>query len=112
MLSLMLYIFGVIFLSAVRQVLTEDNLNPYLTDAEKAELISNWGSVAGCMLSPYMAITGGEAYALGEPLKHAGDHFYLLYLFYIAFLSFAVLNVLALECSNRAFRLRLGRICS
>eukprot|EP00747_Dinoflagellata_sp_TGD_P116633 gnl/TRDRNA2_/TRDRNA2_172431_c2_seq1.p1 gnl/TRDRNA2_/TRDRNA2_172431_c2~~gnl/TRDRNA2_/TRDRNA2_172431_c2_seq1.p1 ORF type:complete len:476 (+),score=82.46 gnl/TRDRNA2_/TRDRNA2_172431_c2_seq1:115-1428(+) len=108
MLALMLYIFGVIFLQAAGGALLADLDNHDLTKEAKDGLVEHWSSVDGAMLTLYMAITGGNDWAaLAEPLKLCGAHYYLLFLFYIAFLTFAVLNVLtgifvdcAMTCSS------------
>eukprot|EP00747_Dinoflagellata_sp_TGD_P084127 gnl/TRDRNA2_/TRDRNA2_162392_c0_seq2.p1 gnl/TRDRNA2_/TRDRNA2_162392_c0~~gnl/TRDRNA2_/TRDRNA2_162392_c0_seq2.p1 ORF type:complete len:249 (-),score=65.01 gnl/TRDRNA2_/TRDRNA2_162392_c0_seq2:71-817(-) len=95
MLFCMLYIFGIIFLQAASGVLLDDVDTGSLSEQEKEDLRDTWGSVSGAMITLYMAITGGNDWAdLAEPLKHAGLHYYGLFLFYIAFLTFAVLNVL------------------
>eukprot|EP00747_Dinoflagellata_sp_TGD_P028327 gnl/TRDRNA2_/TRDRNA2_133196_c1_seq1.p1 gnl/TRDRNA2_/TRDRNA2_133196_c1~~gnl/TRDRNA2_/TRDRNA2_133196_c1_seq1.p1 ORF type:complete len:721 (-),score=106.39 gnl/TRDRNA2_/TRDRNA2_133196_c1_seq1:31-2193(-) len=108
MLMLIMYIFACIFLQAVGGVLLDDIEDRNLPLKERAELLESWGSVLKSMLSLYKAITGGADWGdLAEPLKHAGYHYYLLFLFYVSFLTFAVLNVLtgifvdvAMKCSE------------
>eukprot|EP00747_Dinoflagellata_sp_TGD_P093837 gnl/TRDRNA2_/TRDRNA2_165896_c2_seq2.p1 gnl/TRDRNA2_/TRDRNA2_165896_c2~~gnl/TRDRNA2_/TRDRNA2_165896_c2_seq2.p1 ORF type:complete len:654 (+),score=125.26 gnl/TRDRNA2_/TRDRNA2_165896_c2_seq2:285-1964(+) len=101
MLSLMLYMFAVIFLQATSGAMLDDRAlvtagaTPLLADEERKDLYDRWGTVTKSMLSLYMAITGGDDWSnIAAPLKSAGDHYYMLFLFYTAFLMFAVLNVL------------------
>eukprot|EP00747_Dinoflagellata_sp_TGD_P116636 gnl/TRDRNA2_/TRDRNA2_172431_c2_seq4.p1 gnl/TRDRNA2_/TRDRNA2_172431_c2~~gnl/TRDRNA2_/TRDRNA2_172431_c2_seq4.p1 ORF type:complete len:496 (+),score=56.05 gnl/TRDRNA2_/TRDRNA2_172431_c2_seq4:115-1488(+) len=95
MLALMLYIFGVIFLQAAGGALLADLDNHDLTKEAKDGLVEHWSSVDGAMLTLYMAITGGNDWAdMAKPLKSTGVQYYWLFLFYIAFLTFAVLNIL------------------
>lgn len=93
MLSLLLYIFGLCFLQGVTAFLASEgtDLEPSIRDA----CLKYYGSVSEVMLTLYMTITGGLDWDLAaEPLKHAGDVYYYLFMLYIAFLTFVVVNVL------------------
>lgn len=94
MLMLIMYIFGLCFLQAVTGYLLDTE--PELLDPDLEEaMLEHWGSVHASMLTLCKAITGGDDWSdLASPLKATGMHYYLLFLFYIAFLVFAVLNVL------------------
>merc|ERR1712137_308097 len=94
MLLLILYIFGLAFLQAA---------NAYIADTPEADIPTEtrqaleeyWGSLRAAMTTLFEAITGGLDWEeLAEPLKATGMMYYALFLFYIAFLTFAVLNVL------------------
>mmetsp|Transcript_26840 Transcript_26840/g.61900 ORF Transcript_26840/g.61900 Transcript_26840/m.61900 type:complete len:689 (-) Transcript_26840:22-2088(-) len=105
MLILVMYFFGLCFFQAATSHATA-----VLSDVDKAEnqtlaeleardqladLLRHWGSVGKCMVSLYMAVTGGHDWGpLAEPLREVGPITYGLFLFYIAFVTFAVLNVL------------------
>jgi len=90
MMALILYIFGLVFLQAATAVMPDKTL-----DIEtRAQLSQYWGSMYKSMLTLYMATTGGEDWApMASPLVAAGDGYYYLFLFYISFLSMAILNV-------------------
>lgn len=54
-----------------------------------------WGSVSKGMLSLYMAGTGGEDWgSLIIPLRHAGIHYHFLFLLYVTFFMFVVVNTM------------------
>jgi len=54
-----------------------------------------WSSVSASTITLYMAVTGGSDWEpLAKPIQEAGDLYYYLFLFYIAFMAVAVLNVL------------------
>jgi len=94
MLTLMMYIFGLVFLQAVTGYLEESSATHI--DEDSVNLIRTyWSSVLQATVSLYMAITGGcDWEQLAKPLKDAGGHYYFLFLFYISFAAIAVLNVL------------------
>merc|ERR1719487_1045274 len=57
------------------------------------------------MESLYMACTGGEDWrAFSEPLKDAGQLYYFTFIFFIAFVSLAVLNMLTGIFTEKAIR--------
>merc|ERR1719265_1878038 len=95
MLSLIMYIFGIAFLQAITSYLTETDQDKIDMDGMKDEALTYYGGVHLSMLTLFQAITGGNDWEnLAKPLQAAGDIYYGLFLFYIAFLTFAVLNVL------------------
>jgi len=103
---LVMYIFGLCFLQATTAYLVEtplDQADPFTVEAA----IEHWGSIFKCMMSLYMAITGGSDWApLAEPLLEIGEAYYFLFLFYIALLSFAILNVLTGIFAEQATEVR------
>eukprot|EP00747_Dinoflagellata_sp_TGD_P056204 gnl/TRDRNA2_/TRDRNA2_149966_c2_seq1.p1 gnl/TRDRNA2_/TRDRNA2_149966_c2~~gnl/TRDRNA2_/TRDRNA2_149966_c2_seq1.p1 ORF type:complete len:738 (-),score=138.72 gnl/TRDRNA2_/TRDRNA2_149966_c2_seq1:25-2238(-) len=95
MFSIIVYVFGIVFLQAASGVLVEDHTENKLTEDQRSELYELWGSAVKSMITLYMAVTGGNDWgALAEPLKLAGYIYYFLFMMYVLFLSFAVLNVL------------------
>jgi len=92
MLILMMYIFGLCFLQATTTYLNENSTVPEQT----LDGIKNyWSSVPQATVTLYMAITGGADWEpLADPIKATGAAYYSLFLFFIAFASVAVLNVL------------------
>jgi len=92
MLTLVMYIFGLCFLQGINGFLTE-------TDSVEEETMEGitlyWCSIEVALVTLYMAVTGGADWEpLAEPVKEAGVGYFGLFLFYIAFTAFAVLNVL------------------
>merc|ERR1719230_649343 len=87
---LILYLFGLVFMQATTGYLERAD-----ADAETSEkLLRNWGTVFKALTSLYMAITGGDDWAnIGDPLRKVGDHYYVIFLFYISVLFFAILNI-------------------
>lgn len=85
------YVFGVVFLqySAL-------SLQSSILSAEDKELLrEHWGSIFTCMLSLFMATTGGEDWRLSAaPLKRVSSEMYFFFLVYIAFFLFAVTNAI------------------
>lgn len=90
MMSLIMYIFGLVFIQAASSVLPDKSLD----DTTRELLIQYFGSVYKSMLTLFMATTGGEDWGpMAFPLVSAGNCYYYLFLFYISFLSMAILNV-------------------
>ena len=76
-----------------------------LSKSQRADILEYWGSVFRCMRSLFQAITGGDDWTIfADPLTGAGYHYYLLFMFYIAFITFSVLNVLTLVCLKRRLK--------
>lgn len=95
MLGLIMYIFGICFLQAVTAHLQETEPLVLQKTSIEEDIMEHWGSVETSMRTLLMAITGGNDWKeLAAPLWQVGAHYYILFLFYIAFIVFAVLNVL------------------
>jgi len=111
MLAIMLYMFGLCFLQAVASYLQEAALThssgaaaltaEEMIDAKAAHkdvvmaIEQYWGGVGASAISLYMAVTGGADWEnIAFPIKASGIIYYSLFLFYTAFASLAVLNVL------------------
>lgn len=94
MLALMMFIFGLCFLQSLSSFLL-DNPKSTIKDSTVEGIRAYWNSVGQATDTLYLAITGGNDWAqLAEPIKDTGMLYYSLFIFYIAFSSFAVLNVL------------------
>merc|ERR550532_3496428 len=95
MLGLIMYIFGICFLQAVTAHLQETEPLVLQKTSVEEDIMEHWGSVETSMRTLLMAITGGNDWKeLAAPLWQVGAHYYILFLFYIAFIVFAVLNLL------------------
>merc|ERR1719399_1047824 len=91
MLTIIEYIFGLIFMHAVSSYLESDARD----DAVTAELTDIWGTVYKSMVSLYKATTGGTDWeTIGDPIQYTGEVYYVIFLMHVGFLLFAVLNIL------------------
>eukprot|EP00747_Dinoflagellata_sp_TGD_P103840 gnl/TRDRNA2_/TRDRNA2_169097_c0_seq1.p1 gnl/TRDRNA2_/TRDRNA2_169097_c0~~gnl/TRDRNA2_/TRDRNA2_169097_c0_seq1.p1 ORF type:complete len:301 (+),score=61.88 gnl/TRDRNA2_/TRDRNA2_169097_c0_seq1:3-905(+) len=85
------YIFGICLVQFSTTYLLEDNTDPLAVEF----VHEYWGSVFKAMLSLYWASTGGESWRyLAEPLRSVGSHAHFLFLVYIAFFMFVIMNTL------------------
>lgn len=85
------FVFGIVFLQATIHHL-ESSLPP-VPEEEAAQLRSYWGSVLRSMLSLFKASTGGTDWdVLAKPLLGVGWLAYALFVVYMAFFLFAVMN--------------------
>jgi len=89
-LSLFYYIFAVLFMNGVATWLRTG------PDEADAAAVRDWyGSIFISMESLFMASTSGVDWReIGKPLQKVGNIYYGLFLFYIAFVLFAFLNIL------------------
>ncbi|CAE7426722.1 Cacna1h [Symbiodinium natans] len=96
LLIVIVYVFGVLFTQAVNDFLLEHDaaISTVLT-ARELELANKYfGSLANSMLSLYMSIAGGVSWEdVISPLLAVSEIWGFLFLFYISFTLFAVLNV-------------------
>jgi len=94
MLSLMMYIFGLCFLQIISGFLADTKDRP-LEEATLEAIKLYWNNVPQAIITLYYAVTGGADWEiLAVPIREAGEYYFFLFLFYIAFTAFAVLNVL------------------
>mmetsp|Transcript_116997 Transcript_116997/g.331082 ORF Transcript_116997/g.331082 Transcript_116997/m.331082 type:complete len:696 (+) Transcript_116997:84-2171(+) len=94
LLSLMMYTFGLCFLQALSAYL-EDTPRDNVGEVTLEAINTYWSSVPQATITLYLAVTGGSDWEpLSTPVREAGEIYYMLFLFYIAFTAFAVLNVL------------------
>jgi len=100
LLVLIIYVFAVIFTQSVNSFLREDSntLDPEL----EPNLVKYFGSLTDSMLSLFMSIAGGISWVeVISPLRRISEAWVFLFLFYISFTYFAVLNVVtAVFCQS------------
>eukprot|EP00927_Polykrikos_kofoidii_P084828 TRINITY_DN904_c0_g2_i3.p1 TRINITY_DN904_c0_g2~~TRINITY_DN904_c0_g2_i3.p1 ORF type:complete len:611 (-),score=82.62 TRINITY_DN904_c0_g2_i3:74-1906(-) len=90
---LVTYMFGMCFLQAATGYLI-DEANAVDPDL-KADITKHWGSVESSMLSLYACGTSGDSWRIvAEPLRSVGMMYYYLFLVYIAFFMFVIVNTL------------------
>lgn len=92
MLIFLLYVFGLMFMQGFSDMFTDGSDAP---DDRKEELMSAFGSMILTMTTLYMAGTGGDDWSYYyKMVQLAGSGYGVLFLFYIAFFTFAVMNIL------------------
>jgi len=92
MLLAFMYLGALIFVQAATQVFAEpEGVDPAIVD--KAERY--WGNIYRGVTTIWMAISGGNDWAeLAEPVREAGEHYFVIFELFMAFLTLAVLNIL------------------
>jgi len=101
MLAVFYYIFAVVFTFGAASYLALDDVS----DAKKAKMVKYYGSVLQAMISLYKASTGGADWGeIAHPLEDAGHFYYSLFLFFIAFVILALLNILTGLFVDRAMK--------
>ncbi|CAE7353892.1 Lmf1, partial [Symbiodinium sp. CCMP2456] len=100
LLALIIYVFAVLFTQAVNDVLKDPESG--LSQADIDASVLYFGTLPETMLSLFMSICGGVSWEnVLAPLKSMSVIWVLLYLFYIAFTYFAVMNVVtAVFCQS------------
>jgi len=92
-LTLILYIFGLIFVNGVTTYLISNKNNldtPFIVD-----LKANFGSLFDTMTSLYKSTTGGEDWGkFYDLLSPLGSMYALLFLLFVSFFMFAVMNII------------------
>eukprot|EP00416_Gambierdiscus_australes_P024676 CAMPEP_0171067680 /NCGR_PEP_ID=MMETSP0766_2-20121228/8135_1 /TAXON_ID=439317 /ORGANISM="Gambierdiscus australes, Strain CAWD 149" /LENGTH=448 /DNA_ID=CAMNT_0011523937 /DNA_START=58 /DNA_END=1404 /DNA_ORIENTATION=- len=88
------FIFGLTFLQILSSYLSETPVHE--VEPDTLLLISNyWGSVWQAIITLYAALTGGTDWSsLAKPIRIAGEAYHVVFLFYIAFTFFSVVNVM------------------
>mgnify|MGYP002803551089 FL=1 len=94
LLSLIVYVFAVLFTQAVNDFVNDPELHPKLSSQESEASRVYYGSLVSTMLSLFMSITGGVSWEeVLVPLYTISYAWVVIYVFYISFTYFAVLNV-------------------
>lgn len=94
MLVLILYMFSLVFLQGISDFLKETNVDTWDL-AERSFVESSFGNIGRCMITLAKSITGGAPWGIAyESLKPIGGLYLAIFLFFIAFLSMAVLKLL------------------
>lgn len=92
LLFMLVYIFGIIFTQAVSDAVNDPNIK--LSDRAKEACSIYWAGLPFSMLSLFMSISGGVSWEMViAPLHEISGLWSMVYLFYISFSYFAVLNV-------------------
>ncbi|CAJ1383392.1 unnamed protein product [Effrenium voratum] len=93
LLLLIVYVFAVLLAEAVSGYV-QDPSNPALPDVEAAAVEKYYRSLFHTMLSLFMSISGGVSWQeVLAPLEYISSMWVMVFLFYVAFTYFAVLNV-------------------
>jgi len=91
LLVFLLYIFALVFVQGITEMLRDTNPADYDLEAVK----SQFGSVLDSMLSLYMAVTGGNDWAMYfDTVKLCGIFYTVLFLLYSFFFVFALFNIM------------------
>lgn len=93
MISILLYVFALLFLQAMASFLIneKDNVDPGF----KREVQNMFGSLSLSLFALYSAVTGGNDWSENyHVIKKAGGPYSALFCFFIFFFTFAVFNVL------------------
>ncbi|CAJ1342823.1 unnamed protein product [Effrenium voratum] len=93
LLTLIMYLFAVLFTQAVNDYISDEDALP-LSDENLHASLNYFGSLFETMLSLFMSIAGGVSWEdVVAPLKAISTMWVVVYLFYVSFTVFAVLNV-------------------
>jgi len=93
LLVLVIYVFAVLFAQTVNSYVNDEEM-PDLPPPELAAAKLYFGSLGDTMLTLFMSISGGLSWNEAiRPLRAISDMWILMYLFFISFTYFAVLNV-------------------
>ena len=105
LLILIIYVFAVLFAQAVASYLADGSVS----DLEEQTLVRYYGSLWTTMLHLFMSISGGISWVeLISPLEKISIAWVFLFLFFISFTYFAVLNVVtAVFCRGLSCRISL-----
>merc|ERR1711874_391509 len=94
MLGLIMYVFGLCFLQIITGHIA-DTAEGNLDKQTFLAIEEYWNSVPQAIVTLYFAVTGGADWeVLAAPIRDAGEFYFILFMFYIAFTAWAVLNVL------------------
>lgn len=109
MLFLIFFICGLCFVQGITQYVQDySDIAGGMPEEVLVSVLRDWRSVGGATHTLFTVITAGRAWVdITEPLWRAGRIYYFLFLAYVAFMYFAVLNVFngifvqqCLNCAN------------
>lgn len=93
MLTIVFYMFSLVFLNLVAIHLAGSGLPP--DSDEKSEILHHFGSALGCMLTLWMAVSGGDDWSNPyNAISLTGKAGALLFVAFIIFTSIALLNII------------------
>jgi len=105
MLALIFYLFALVFVQLTASSL-EDSINNGEPDLARREKLDTFGSVELAMLTLYKACTGGDDWSGPYRIAAAsGELPAILFIFFIAFMQIAVLNILTGIFVEKAMKL-------
>jgi len=91
LLVFLLYIFALVFVQGVTDLLRDTTF----AEAEMEVILDQFGSVMDSMLSLYMAVTGGNDWAIYyDTVRMCGPFYDVLFLLYSFFFVFALFNIM------------------
>lgn len=92
---LIMYVFGIFFTQGVGEFIKEHRNSEALSQKDLDTFELYWGSLVGSMLTLYMSITGGISWEVGYvPLSRISSVYGCMFVLFISFGYFAVLNVI------------------
>eukprot|EP00927_Polykrikos_kofoidii_P076419 TRINITY_DN7349_c0_g1_i8.p1 TRINITY_DN7349_c0_g1~~TRINITY_DN7349_c0_g1_i8.p1 ORF type:complete len:696 (+),score=110.68 TRINITY_DN7349_c0_g1_i8:59-2146(+) len=104
MLIIFLYLFGVVFVQSVSSYRSFRGKDIDY-EAEQA-FVMYFGSIKVSMLTLYQAVTGGNDWGpIFDILEEVGDYIAALFLFFVAFISIALLNIITglfVDCAMKS----------
>lgn len=101
LLFMFFYIFAIVFVYAASGYLAEN-----VTELKRQNMVDRWGSIRAAMESLFMSCTGGQDWInVAEPLRDAGELYFWLFLFFVAFVLLAVLNILTGIFTEKAHKI-------
>ena len=105
-----LYLFALVFVQGMAGFLASDKAGN-LDEAVLEESLANFGSVWLAMLSLYMAVTGGNDWAVYyDMLSRCGDHYGYIFIFFTFYFVFAIFNVLTGQIVQNAIIANQGDV--
>eukprot|EP00929_Paragymnodinium_shiwhaense_P074465 TRINITY_DN3811_c0_g1_i2.p1 TRINITY_DN3811_c0_g1~~TRINITY_DN3811_c0_g1_i2.p1 ORF type:complete len:739 (+),score=151.03 TRINITY_DN3811_c0_g1_i2:41-2257(+) len=93
LLFFVMFIFGNLFLQGTVTFLKDADAS-MVADRDQEEIHRWFGGLYSCMITLFLSSTGGVSY--GEParfIRVMGEHYYLMFLVYMAFYLFVVTNI-------------------
>jgi voltage-gated sodium channel len=88
-----LFLFALIFINGFNDCMAEDCITE--DDPDYAEAMEYFGSMRKSILSLYMAVTGGQDWAVYHGvIQRIGPMYECMYIFFILFFTFALFNLL------------------
>mmetsp|Transcript_86802 Transcript_86802/g.201990 ORF Transcript_86802/g.201990 Transcript_86802/m.201990 type:complete len:625 (-) Transcript_86802:186-2060(-) len=88
------FIFGLVFIQILSSFLSESSPSE-LPEETLHSIKTNWGSVWQAIVTLYYAVTGGSDWErLARPIREAGEVYHMVFLFYVAFTVFSVVNIM------------------
>mmetsp|Transcript_68941 Transcript_68941/g.165453 ORF Transcript_68941/g.165453 Transcript_68941/m.165453 type:complete len:702 (-) Transcript_68941:64-2169(-) len=92
---LFLYVAGIGFMQIAEYHIRDDAQALDRDNENYQDLLEYFGSLRACTVTLFMAISGGDDWArFSEPLRHYSEAYTFVFIIYVSFMLFGVLNVL------------------